>query len=351
LTGTVGWVAVVVARTSPMKKRMRKETTDDRPDSSSSQEEVLVGDSPPPPMASSACDSKTTSSNDNGHRYGNFHNYYRFNPASNRTSFMHEILDCIIAKWKQTINSVSEPTTFRFLDVGCNEGDLTLEVAQLLSQRLTSSKLFATASGIKHYMEKVPILHVTGMDLDLLLIQRAQAKFQQLTDLHSAIQADFQVVDVLQDDIVAQVGDEISSASGCSDISDLTSFFSTTMWLHIHGGDEGLRRVLKQICSCTRYWILLEAQPSKCYASAAFRLRRMGLEPLDVSNQRLQLRPNVEEAIESILKDNSFERIPLENKGQVDDNGQSDIQKCFSKETKTPWNRSMRLYGRVSCNY
>jgi Bicoid-interacting protein 3 (Bin3) len=337
-----------------MKKRLRTEPTVDHPDSASSLEVRGLDASHP---RGSSVDVSNSLRSDNGHRYGNFHNYYNFNPVSNRTSYMHEIFDYIIAEWNQ-INSSSGPAAFRYVDVGCNEGDLTLEVAKLLSQRISHTQTLTAAVESKNSTENASMIHISGMDFDLDLIQRAQAKVQQQTDLHSFIRADFQVVDVLKDGIVARSHDEISSTSGSSYHADLTSIFSTTMWLHIHGGDEGLRRVLRQVCSSTRHWILLESQPSKCYATAAFRLRRMGLEPLDVSTQRLHLRSKIEEAIASILLENSFERIILERKGQVDDDAQNiftvketTYERCGeAKETKTPWNRRLRLYGRVACN-
>ena len=43
---------------------------------------------------------------------------------------------------------------------------------------------------------------------------------------------------------------------------DLTSIFSTTMWIHIHSGDDGLVAFLERACSLTEY-LLVEPQPSK----------------------------------------------------------------------------------------
>jgi hypothetical protein len=44
----------------------------------------------------------------------------------------------------------------------------------------------------------------------------------------------------------------------------LTSIFSTTMWIHIHAGDDGLKDFLKRACSISDM-ILIEPQPSKWY--------------------------------------------------------------------------------------
>ena len=42
----------------------------------------------------------------------------------------------------------------------------------------------------------------------------------------------------------------------------LTTIFSTTMWIHVHGGDDGLREFLERACGWTRRYWLIEPQPS-----------------------------------------------------------------------------------------
>jgi hypothetical protein len=42
----------------------------------------------------------------------------------------------------------------------------------------------------------------------------------------------------------------------------LTTIFSTTMWIHIHGGDDGLRSFLERACQWTAKYLLVEPQPS-----------------------------------------------------------------------------------------
>ena len=59
---------------------------------------------------------------------------------------------------------------------------------------------------------------------------------------------------------------------------DLACCFSTTMWVHLNGGDAALRRLLTVLSgSCER--LLIEPQPWKCYTSAATRLKRRKLAP------------------------------------------------------------------------
>lgn len=54
----------------------------------------------------------------------------------------------------------------------------------------------------------------------------------------------------------------------------------------------------------------------------------MGRQELDVSAERLKLRPNIEQEIDSILKSNGFKKI------------------AFSSSEKTQWNRTLELYER-----
>lgn len=281
---------------------------------------------------------------DDGHRYGNFHNYYTFHPVANRTEHIKEMLTFIANRWK-SVSPDNDKELFRYIDIGCNEGDLTLEIARLLSDHLSTPLSNepeqienGTAITSQHTGENVVCI---GLDLDADLIRRAQIKVEQDTKLLlPKIQAEFSVLDVLHEDIVLK--ETLACTTDCSTASfnynaDFTTMFSTTMWIHIHGGDEGLREVLQKMCTMTRYWILLEPQPSKCYGRAAFRLRRLGLPPLDVSNERLRLRPTIEDAIEDIMKEFHFERVELANG-----------MKSERVETKTQWNRPLRLYQRVN---
>ena len=301
---------------------------------------------------------------DDGHRYGNFHNYYTFHPVSNRTEYLKEMLTFIANQWNAVMLACDmlacDKELFRYTDIGCNEGDLTLEIARLLSIHISmplSNKsnqdengTTSTATKSQHTNTNIVCM---GLDLDADLIRRAQIKVQKDTALLlPKIRAEFSVLDVLNEDIELQ--QTTDSATNCTTsslkyITDFTTIFSATMWIHIHGGDDGLRRVLQKLCSSTQYWILLEPQPSKCYGRVAFRLRRLGLPPLDVSNERLRLRPNIEDAIEEIMKEFSFERVKFNNNSRYYTlESEHKIQGEDSVETKTKWNRPLRLYQRLN---
>lgn len=57
---------------------------------------------------------------------GNFHTYYKFNPTEERMQYLPENLA------SQIIQSGS--SDFSLLDIGCNEGDLTIALLDRFSQ-------------------------------------------------------------------------------------------------------------------------------------------------------------------------------------------------------------------------
>jgi len=56
----------------------------------------------------------------------------------------------------------------------------------------------------------------------------------------------------------------------------------------------------------------------------------MGRPEIDVSSDRLKLRPNIEQEIDVILQANGFQKV------------------SFSSTEKTEWNRTLELYERKS---
>lgn len=166
---------------------------------------------------------------DKGHRYGNFHSYYDFHPPSTRLDKMKDILEYIGTNYEK-----KDGVSFEYCDLGCNEGDLTIEIASALQQQLSDARV-----------------HVVGIDMDPILIERAKTKPIN----NQSVDGDFQVGNV------CETLDEMLK----DDSVDLTSLFSMTMWIHLHAGDKGLQNVLKKACQKTRQFLLIEPQPSKWY--------------------------------------------------------------------------------------
>jgi 2-polyprenyl-3-methyl-5-hydroxy-6-metoxy-1,4-benzoquinol methylase len=243
------------------------------------------------------------SADDMGHRIGNFHNYYSFHPPSNRLQHMGEILQYLrdTSSSKRRRGSGDERALhllpFQYCDLGCNEGDLTIEIAKALQGALQQPVEFK------------------GMDIDAELIDRANIKWSDEEGLTGSFE----------------------SANICTDLDgkiddnsvDLMTLLSTTMWIHVHAGDAGLKRVLEQLCRKSRRYLIIEPQPSKCYRNAMIRLRKMGRPELEVSSERLTWRPKLEEEIEKTFNSYSFYRV-------------------FGGKERTSWNRSIHLYEKRS---
>lgn len=139
----------------------------------------------------------TLCSKDLGHRRGNFHNYYQFHPVSDRLEKLQDLLTHVTSRWQPRSDD-----GFRYCDLGCNEGNLTMEIATALQEKLQTGT----------------ILYMHGMDIDPVLIQRAEKKWEtQKKDLVKGI---FQVADILND--LDRLLEDKSV--------DLISLLSTTMW-------------------------------------------------------------------------------------------------------------------------
>jgi hypothetical protein len=251
---------------------------------------------------------KQKADQDQGHRHGNFPNYYAFNPPSNRLVVMKEILEHVTRTNTKNRHSKSKEHVFSYCDVGCNEGDLTMEVAKAIMQK--------SSPHLTH-------ISVRGVDLDRRLVERANQKFQQSNDPNHNhnpnMSVEFVTADVCS---LEELNEHIPN-----DLN-LLSLFSTTMWLHIHVGDDGFRKLLESMCEKSNDFILIEPQASKSYRSASVRLRKQGLGALDVSTERLKLRARIEEEIDKILSDNHFVKVDITT-------------------NRTEWNRSIRLYERI----
>ena len=146
------------------------------------------------------------------------------------------------------------PKEFYILDIGCNEGDLTLELLSLVQNELKDVKCF-----------------VLGVDLDKFLIDRANAK----SPCNDTVQ--FKMVDVMGNDLEAI--DEYLSSHSISKFS-VVCCFSITMWIHMNHGDEGFKSFLKLSSGYSSSCFIIEPQLWKCYRKAIQRCRRLGMDEL-----------------------------------------------------------------------
>lgn len=200
--------------------------------------------------------------------YGNFINYYTFNPPENRLS----LIPSTLLRDLTSVHSDAQQSTL-ILDVGCNSGELSVAFYNHVVQEPDERKV-----------------HLLGFDLDPVLIQRAQ----QNNPLPGNIS--FLPLDVTKD--TRQLQDHLDRY-GCSRFH-LTLCLAVTMWVHLNHGDGGLLQLLSRLASISQH-LLLEAQPWKCYRSAARRLRKLGRSDFD-HFKSLRIRGDVAEQVREHLE-------------------------------------------------
>ncbi|KAK9528696.1 hypothetical protein VZT92_012845 [Zoarces viviparus] len=184
--------------------------------------------------------------------YGNFINYYTFNPPENRLSLIPSTL-------LQDLGHSDGHHATLVLAVGCNSGELSVAFYKHLVQEPECQE--------ESEERKV---HLLGFELDEILIQRAQ----QNNPLPGSIS--FITLDVTKDTDRLQ---HYLDQHGCSHFH-LCLCLAVTMWVHLNHGDASLLQLLSRLASVSQH-LLLEAQPWKCYRSAARRLRKLGRSDFD----------------------------------------------------------------------
>lgn len=295
--------------------------------------------------------------------FGNFHTYYRFHPPEDRLKFVPPQL----AAWAMHDQRRRGEVTpidgrFTFLDIGCNEGDLTIGLLRHLLAGLrgeaneppvverpeTDVDMADATSASSPPSPFVPSsltsrpfvgthVHGIGVDIDPLLIERAQAKSPASLDALRAVLAQedgatpltptpaltFDTIDVMQPDALDKILELASkfapssnnNASSTSSLPtpppiDLVCCYSVTMWVHLHHGDEGLQRLLRCLSGITSQ-LILEPQPWRCYRTARERWRRSGKADPPMMSQ-LAWRTDVEDRIVEFVTKHCGMRVKAE---------------------------------------
>ena len=184
-------------------------------------------------------------------RYGNFINYYTFNPPENR---LKHIPDTLLANLGVTDSPIC------ILDIGCNAGvsasfncliHILLQTIMGLLQDLTSAlfRSFGTAD-----------VRMLGVDLDQQLVDRAVQNFTVEDRLQ------FQHLDIMSDNFQQEAAKYLRRFNKTK--FDLVTVFSVTMWVHLNLGDRGLEELVRRLVAVAAC-VLVEPQPWKCYQTAA----------------------------------------------------------------------------------
>lgn len=138
-------------------------------------------------------------------------------------------------------------------------------------------------------------LHLLGFDLDEELIHRAQSSNPYPRNIS------FIPLDITQDEASRAQLDTYLRGFGRSTFN-LCVCLAVTMWVHLNHGDEGLLGLLSRLAALSDY-LLLEAQPWKCYRSAARRLRKLGRSDFE-HFKTLQIRGDMAENARHHLSNN-----------------------------------------------
>ncbi|XP_064162712.1 pre-miRNA 5'-monophosphate methyltransferase [Anguilla rostrata] len=233
--------------------------------------------------------------------FGNFINYYSFNPPENRLSLIPRTLLQDIGYSTER----SEPILV--LDVGCNSGDLSVALYAHLTGHCASGDAAETGE-----------LRLLGVDLDEDLILRAEHSnpFRE--------NVSFIPLDVTHDRDSRTQLEGYLARFGRSRFH-LCACLAVTMWVHLNHGDAALLELLGRLASLSDH-LLLEAQPWKCYRSAARRLRKLGRRDFD-HFKTLEIRGDIAERA----------REHLERQCGME------LLRSFGS---TSWDRKLLLFGR-----
>jgi hypothetical protein len=172
-------------------------------------------------------------------------NYYNFNPVNERLQYLP---DEVVAK---LLDSTGPETTKdsvpHFCDLGCNEGDLSIGMHEMLSLAIRGSsapppkRLKASSEELPNDAKTnaVPVCGLLGVDVDSELIRRGNDKAKS-RGLSAAVQFEVCDLSVPGDDALQRY----LSAAGATQFSCIFCF-SMTMWIHLNNGDDGLKQFLR----------------------------------------------------------------------------------------------------------
>jgi len=195
-----------------------------------------------------------------GHSHGNFPNYYAFHPPSKRVGCLPSAAELrrLISRRRVAANDAP----LLVCDLGCNAGDLTVALAEMLASDGGAASLRVDAIGV---------------DIDAELIERARAREPSTV---RGVDTTFFAGDLSEEAPWRKLHEAARARRPDAPGFDLVCCFSTTMWIHLHGGDAGLAVFLRRAAALVRPnrgTLLVEPQPWKCYRSARKRQRRLGV--------------------------------------------------------------------------
>ncbi|XP_065353133.1 probable RNA methyltransferase CG11342 [Cloeon dipterum] len=235
-----------------------------------------------------------TGDNPGAVRHGNFINYYQFHPASERIQ-------------KLPLDIWTHPSSDKIvcLDVGCNTGELTVELLRFLQANLRTAN------------EKIPKIHMVGVDLDPVLISRANEQFTAVESI------EFKTLDVMKEDSLSHL-ESVAAKHGCARFAAVF-LMSVTMWVHLTHGDKAFHLFLKNTANLAEKWVIIESQPWKCYRNAQRRLISSGARGFELYSKLTVKGVQIPKFVEKVLCD------------------ECGMKKIFETDP-TKWNRTICIY-------
>ncbi|XP_015906366.2 pre-miRNA 5'-monophosphate methyltransferase [Parasteatoda tepidariorum] len=186
-------------------------------------------------------------------RFGNFINYYTFNSVSKR-------LQALPSDLPSNIKVDHEPIVC--LDIGCNSGDLTVALYSHLATSYPNRQIY-----------------MLGIDIDNVLITRCNESNKNEANIT------YEQIDIMNENALQKLKSYLELHKKSE--FDIVTCFSTTMWIHLNNGDDGLNYFLRIVSNLSKH-LLIEPQEWKCYRSAVRRMTRLHREKFDV--QLLKIR-------------------------------------------------------------
>jgi len=269
--------------------------------------------------------------NISAHKYGNYHKYYTFHPSLTRSEiFLKYSKNLFYILWKNQ----NCPEQFVILDIGCNEGNLSVEILNQARLQIPSyvscillgididKNLIDLANNkyCYHYhhnhdnsQHNKEIDTISGDEnnnnnnnnntfiyfyaLDFMNIQLTNEYFIQFfhmihkrhnsnDDTHT-YQQQQQEQELCESHLYhlnqhenSQYTHNDNNNNNYYNKFNLISLFSITMWIHLNHGDDGLISCLNRSVSLlhTNGSLIIEPQLWKCYKNNNKRCRKLGIE-------------------------------------------------------------------------
>uniref|UniRef100_A0A182M0I8 RNA methyltransferase n=1 Tax=Anopheles culicifacies TaxID=139723 RepID=A0A182M0I8_9DIPT len=183
-------------------------------------------------------------------KHGNYHNYYRFRAEDSRSQILRQHLETLCATNRLHLPP-DDNSLVHMADFGCNTGQFTEKAREILEQVLAGARVRAV-----------------GVDIDEELCERARAAFPDIEFISGNLLNIACQETASRDNPIERCMVRLGIRQ-----FDVICCFSVLMYIHLNGGDEGLRRVLDYVCERGKF-LILELQAWHKYRDQVRRLKR-----------------------------------------------------------------------------